>query len=210
MSPKVNIYAECSTPQLSTESSSEKISPVATFGATSEGESLPTPESSSVTSGPGSPSISQTCPTPTGGADFIDKYDIPRPPDYGIHDPARGSSSSSDLRNQSGGDFSPLQDPDAGIHDDGGKPLFTCLDAHAMLEVGKVAEYGSRKYSLDNWVKLPDGKRRYLDSAMRHLWSSLAGQRFDDESGIDHLAHATWNCLAALAFSLKEVRDGRS
>lgn len=53
-------------------------------------------------------------------------------------------------------------------------------------------ELGAEKYGERNWEK-GQPLSRYLDSAMRHLNSFLAGQR--DE---DHLAAARWNIGALM------------
>jgi hypothetical protein len=81
---------------------------------------------------------------------------------------------------------------------DTGKPLFSSIDARALLHLGAVNELGSRKYSPDNWRHVPDGPRRYWDAAMRHLLQSQL-EFLDPESHLPHLAHAAWNCLASLA-----------
>ena len=99
----------------------------------------------------------------------------------------------------------PVTPPVAVKHDDG-KPLFSVLDAEALMDVGRVAEFGARKYGLDQWRDLPDGQRRYFDAAIRHLLASRSSM-CDNDSGLPHLAHAAWNCLACLALAKGDTHD---
>ena len=39
-----------------------------------------------------------------------------------------------------------------------------------------------------------------VDALYRHLLSWQQGNNLDDESGLPHLAHAAWHCLALLAY----------
>jgi hypothetical protein len=84
--------------------------------------------------------------------------------------------------------------------------MFACLDAQALLDVGRVAEYGTRKYAIDGWRHVPDGSRRYYDAAIRHLLASRSSM-CDNESGLPHLAHAAWNCLACLALAKEATHE---
>jgi len=70
----------------------------------------------------------------------------------------------------------------------------------ALLRVADVGTFGAEKYTPHGWLSVPDGEARYLDAAMRHLL-----KRGDDpDSGIDHLAHAAWNILAALTLRVDD------
>jgi hypothetical protein len=89
-----------------------------------------------------------------------------------------------------------------GTKHDAGKPMFSCIDAHALLELGKVAEHGAQKYGQNNWRHVKDGRRRYWDAAIRHLLAARYEYR-DGDSTLPLLAHAAWNCLAVLALSRK-------
>ncbi len=84
-----------------------------------------------------------------------------------------------------------------GTKHDKGKPMFSCLPAHSLLELGKVAELGARKYGLHNYragIKVS----RTLDAAFRHLIAAIGNEDFDPVDGNNHLASAAWNCLVAL------------
>jgi hypothetical protein len=96
--------------------------------------------------------------------------------------------------------------PPVGIKHDSGKPMFHCLDAEALLDLGRVAEFGARKYGLENWRQVDDASRRYFDAAIRHLLASRSAM-CDNDSGLPHLAHAAWNCLACLALAKGDTHD---
>ena len=72
-------------------------------------------------------------------------------------------------------------------------------DALALEAARQVLEYGAKKYSRDNWYKVPDAKTRYWAAAMRHIVLHDTGEIFDAESGLPHLAHALAGCLILVA-----------
>jgi hypothetical protein len=80
--------------------------------------------------------------------------------------------------------------PPEGRKDDGGKNELDLLPPRAIEAIGEVLSYGARKYSPDNWRKVPDGQRRYLAACLRHLFAHMRGEKNDPESGLPHLAHA--------------------
>jgi len=84
-----------------------------------------------------------------------------------------------------------------GKKNDTGKPMFSCLPPDALMELGKVAELGARKYGLHNYRK---GIKvsRILDAAFRHLIAAVGHEDHDQVDGNNHLASAAWNCLTAL------------
>jgi hypothetical protein len=73
---------------------------------------------------------------------------------------------------------------------DGGKLQYGLLPPLALRETVKVLTYGAEKYEPDNWRRVPEGPRRYFDAAQRHLWAYKKGELNDEETGINHLAHA--------------------
>lgn len=77
------------------------------------------------------------------------------------------------------------------------------LDPQALWQVGNVAGFGNQKYARYNFAK---GYRWSLsyDALQRHLMLFWNGENIDEESGLPHLAHAAWHCLALLTFSLRE------
>ena len=73
-----------------------------------------------------------------------------------------------------------------------GKGRFDLLPPRALLRLAKHFEKGAAKYGDRNWEQgMP--MSRYVDSALRHAFAFLRGQK--DE---DHLVAAAWNLLAAL------------
>lgn len=84
--------------------------------------------------------------------------------------------------------------------DDAGKLRYDLIPPFALEELVRVFSYGAEKYGARNWeVGLDWG--RLFGAAQRHLWSWWAGEDADEETGISHLAHAAWNCLALLEFA---------
>lgn len=73
----------------------------------------------------------------------------------------------------------------------------------ALIEVVKVGTYGAKKYTDNGWLEVPDGERRYDDAGMRHWLYEHTGQQCDQDTGLTHLAHQVWNCLARLELQLR-------
>jgi hypothetical protein len=88
-------------------------------------------------------------------------------------------------------------DPDTG-GEKGSKPQeYGLLPWYSLEEVAKVYGYGAGKYDEDNWRK--GYKWRLSVSALfRHVTAFLRGESLDDESGIHHLAHATFHLWALM------------
>jgi Domain of unknown function (DUF5664) len=74
------------------------------------------------------------------------------------------------------------------------------IDPSALMRVAEVAGYGGQKYARYNFLK---GYRWSLsyDALQRHLHAFWGGEYIDEESGLPHLAHAAWHCLALIAFN---------
>jgi hypothetical protein len=73
-----------------------------------------------------------------------------------------------------------------------GKGRYDLLSPLALRRIARHFESGSVKYGDRNWEK-GQPQSRYLDSALRHLFTYLEGKR--DE---DHLAAAAWNVLCMI------------
>lgn len=78
------------------------------------------------------------------------------------------------------------------------------LDPKALMKVAEVAGFGEQKYSRLNYLKGYDWSLSY-DACQRHLHAFWSGEDLDPESGLPHLAHAAWHCLAMLAFLTHEL-----
>ena len=82
------------------------------------------------------------------------------------------------------------------------------LDFSRALEyVAEVGTFGAHKYTRGGWLSVPDGQVRYTDALIRHLLK-LQQEELDPESGMDHLAHIAWNCLAVLELKMREQANG--
>ena len=68
-----------------------------------------------------------------------------------------------------------------------------------------MLEFGAARYQVDNWMHVPDARRRYYDAAMRHIEAWLLGEQNDPESGLPHLAHAVCCLLFLIWFDNREV-----
>ena len=58
----------------------------------------------------------------------------------------------------------------------------------------QVLEFGTTKYSPDNWKKGLD-KKEILESMMRHLTALLDGEENDLESKLPHMGHIQCNAM---------------
>jgi len=90
----------------------------------------------------------------------------------------------------------------SGTKHDGGKPILGAIPPNAELAIGRVLEFGARKYDRDNWRKVDDLQTRYMDAALRHLNAVRRGEALDEESGEHHLAHAACCVLFMLEDAL--------
>jgi len=92
-----------------------------------------------------------------------------------------------------------------GTKGDKTKPRWSLLPLKTIAQVIKVLEFGAAKYSVGNWERVDDPKRRYYDAAMRHIDAWWGGEMNDKESGLPHLAHATACLLFLMWFDGKQV-----
>ncbi len=96
--------------------------------------------------------------------------------------------------------FDPLKDESKGIKHDKDKTRAGLVVGDfglALLEVSEVGTFGEQKYSAKNWLLVKDAMQRYHDAAFRHLLS-METEENDPETGLPHIAHATWNLLACI------------
>ena len=73
-----------------------------------------------------------------------------------------------------------------------------------LEKVIRCTNHGGRKYSPFNWMHVE--KDRYLKATIRHLVAHLKGEKYDDESGEEHLAHMV---ASALFYMWHEENDER-
>lgn len=72
------------------------------------------------------------------------------------------------------------------------------LDAIALNALALVAGFGARKYKPFGYLK---GVKQtdLLNALHRHVNAYMCGEELDEESGLPHLAHAAWHCLALIS-----------
>ncbi len=95
----------------------------------------------------------------------------------------------------------------SGVKYDNDKPQWSLLPFKALKEVVEVLTYGAKKYAPDNWKRVPDARRRYIDAGFRHFTAYASGETHDPETGKHHLAHAICCLLYLVAFDLGEHND---
>jgi hypothetical protein len=87
----------------------------------------------------------------------------------------------------------------------GSKPAqLASIDPLAILAIARVGGMGAEKYDTYNYLKGYDWLLSF-NAAFRHLLLMLAGEDFDEESGLPHAAHAGWNCMALVSFLLRGI-----
>lgn len=87
-----------------------------------------------------------------------------------------------------------------GLKYDGEKLRLDLLPCDALLDIAAVLNYGANKYSARNWEKGLVWHRPYA-ACLRHLFAWWSGETYDQETGLNHLAHAACNLLFLLHYS---------
>jgi len=85
------------------------------------------------------------------------------------------------------------------------KTRYDLVAPFAMEQLAKVYTYGTIKYDDDNWWKGLKWKKDVLGCIFRHVWKWVRGEKFDDESGLHHLAHAAWNCFTLMEYERNNI-----
>ena len=62
----------------------------------------------------------------------------------------------------------------------------------------------AKKYAPDNWKYVPNADARYMDAAFRHMAQYMQGDKYDGETGNNHLAHAVCCLLFKLWFDRQQ------
>jgi hypothetical protein len=96
-----------------------------------------------------------------------------------------------------------------GVKQDSKKRQWALLPWREMGQVCDVMTLGVKKYSVDNWMHVPGGERRYFEAAMRHITARQCGEINDKETKLPHLAHACCCVLFALWFDNRKRRGHR-
>lgn len=100
-----------------------------------------------------------------------------------------------------------------GVKHDSGKPqvgTLMHLCSRALIEMAKVADRGTEKYTKGGWLTVPNGEERYLNAMQRHELSIGMGHRFDEE-GLLLAAQVAVNAMFRLELMLRrEERERES
>lgn len=94
----------------------------------------------------------------------------------------------------------PLMNKTVGVKNDTGKNRLDLIEPEFIEKVGEVLTFGANKYEPNNWQGVEDAEDRYYAAAMRHLLAWRKGEKVDEESGINHLAHVATNMMFLLHF----------
>ena len=78
---------------------------------------------------------------------------------------------------------------------------YDLIPVEALNEVAKLYGYGATKYEPSNWRRGYDFSLSYA-ALQRHLNAWWGGEDSDPESGLSHLAAATFHCFAL--FTLRQ------
>ncbi len=88
-----------------------------------------------------------------------------------------------------------------GVKYDQDKLRYDLIPANALDELAKVYTFGAKKYADRNWEK-GMAWSRIFGAIMRHSWAWFRGQTHDPETGLNHMVHAAWGCLALVEYSI--------
>jgi hypothetical protein len=94
-----------------------------------------------------------------------------------------------------------------GMKFDHGKPRYDLVPWAALDDVVRVLTYGAQKYADNNWQHVEGKEQRYPAAAMRHISAYLQGQKYDPETGLNHMAHAICSLLFILALDKMSEQD---
>ncbi len=94
---------------------------------------------------------------------------------------------------------------DKGARFSEGKIRHDLVAPWALEQIARVYTYGTIKYDDDNWWKGLRWKKDVFGCIIRHIWAWFRGEINDDESGLHHLAHAAWNCLALMEYERNSI-----
>lgn len=90
---------------------------------------------------------------------------------------------------------------------DGGKLRYDLIPVLALEDMVKGLTFGTIKYDDNNWVKVPNGRKRYLAGALRHIQEYRKGNLWDEEQNIHHLSAAMNNLSFIVEKDLRGWED---
>lgn len=72
---------------------------------------------------------------------------------------------------------------------------FSLLDLPFIMDGIRVLMFGAENHGAENWKKLPDLRRRYLNAMFRHITAYAMGEDKDKETGLSHMSHIFCNAM---------------
>lgn len=100
-----------------------------------------------------------------------------------------------------------IEEAKKGIKFDADKFRWSLVPWESMAPVLRVLEHGAKKYSPDNWKRVPNARLRYENAIQRHLLGDgknskgyLRGEKLDPETGENHLGHIIASALFLIYF----------
>lgn len=98
---------------------------------------------------------------------------------------------------------------DGAVKFDDNKPAYDLIAKQGLHELALVYTFGAKKYARRNWEKGMNWCRVF-GAIMRHSWAWFRGETLDPESGLHHMAHAAFGCLALVEYHYtKAGKDDR-
>ena len=88
-----------------------------------------------------------------------------------------------------------------GVKADEGKEPLDLISSEALMQLAKVLQFGAKKYDSNNWRKGIKYSRVYA-AVQRHLLKWNGGQTVDEETGLNHLAHAFTGIMFLLEYTI--------
>lgn len=91
-----------------------------------------------------------------------------------------------------------------GVKYDSGKLEYSLIPKGVLTPIIRVLQQGCQKYSKDNWQHVNTPKERYYNALQRHINQWWEGEKYDVETGENHLAHAACCLMFLLWFDNKD------
>lgn len=81
-----------------------------------------------------------------------------------------------------------------------GKIRLELVPMAEIEDIAKLYTIGAEKYADNSWKEIENGFERYRAALLRHMIAYMKGERFDGETGINHITAVAWNAIAMLWF----------
>lgn len=81
-----------------------------------------------------------------------------------------------------------------------GKIRLELVPMAEIEDIAKLYTIGAEKYADNSWKEVENGFERYRAALLRHMIAYMKGERFDGETGINHITAVAWNAIAMLWF----------